>query len=108
MLKGKFDRMGHITEILCRFYAFARNKVTSVDDGSSSHQSVTDGHDSKAVYGLRIKLPEFTGEDDVDFFLDWLTTVENVFQFHSPAEDRKVPLIATQLEGLAATWWEGQ
>ncbi|GJZ52252.1 reverse transcriptase domain-containing protein [Tanacetum coccineum] len=41
-----------------------------------------------------------------DEFLDWLHTIEKVFNFKKVSEDRKVKLVAIKLRKHAGLWWE--
>lgn len=42
----------------------------------------------------------------MDDFLEWLNTVERVFEFHEPPEAKKVKLVAIKLRRNASFWWE--
>lgn len=50
-------------------------------------------------------IPEFEGQLDPDIFLDWLQTVERVFEFKDIPDDRKVKLVALKLRKYASIWW---
>ncbi|KAJ9566128.1 hypothetical protein OSB04_002094 [Centaurea solstitialis] len=57
--------------------------------------------------GMRIDVPEFDGESlNPEGFIDWLATVEEVFEFKGVPEDKRVTLIATRLRGRASAWWQ--
>ncbi|KAJ9546716.1 hypothetical protein OSB04_019259 [Centaurea solstitialis] len=57
--------------------------------------------------GMRIDVPEFDGESlNPEGFIDWLVTVEEVFEFKGVPEDKRVALIATRLRGRASAWWQ--
>ncbi|KAJ9546904.1 hypothetical protein OSB04_019447 [Centaurea solstitialis] len=56
---------------------------------------------------MRIDVPEFDGESlNPEGFIDWLATVEEVFEFKAVPEDKRVALIATRLRGRASAWWQ--
>ena len=41
-----------------------------------------------------------------DEFLDWLNTVERVFEYYDPPERQKVKLVAIKMRKNASFWWE--
>ena len=43
---------------------------------------------------FRVELPEFEGKLDPDEFLEWLSTVERIFDYKEVPEDKKVKLVA--------------
>jgi len=54
---------------------------------------------------FRVEIPEFGGKLDPEDFLDWLHTVERVFEYKDIPEDKKVKLIALRLQKYAYLWW---
>nr|KAJ0217138.1 hypothetical protein LSAT_V11C300143600 [Lactuca sativa] len=57
--------------------------------------------------GMRIDIPEFDGVSlNPEGFIDWLATVEEVFEFKEVPENKRVSLIATRLRGRASAWWQ--
>lgn len=56
--------------------------------------------------GIKIEVPEFDGRNDPYVFLDWLQTVESVFDLRDVPEDVKVKLVALKLRKYASLWWE--
>ena len=56
--------------------------------------------DSKA------EILEFGGQTQGDELLEWLLTVEHVFDVKEYAEERKVKLVVIKLKGYASLWWE--
>ena len=55
---------------------------------------------------MKVELPEFDGKMQGDAFLDWLYTVERIFEFKEFSEERNVKLVAIRLKGYASLWWE--
>ena len=55
---------------------------------------------------VRLDIPDFDGKMQGDAFLDWLYTVERIFEFKEFSEKRKVKLVAIKLKGYASIWWE--
>ena len=56
--------------------------------------------------GMHTEVHEFQGSLQLEEFIDWLCTVEEVMEFKRVPEEMKVPLIATRLRGRATTWWQ--
>nr|GEX02447.1 putative reverse transcriptase domain-containing protein [Tanacetum cinerariifolium] len=53
--------------------------------------------------GIRVNIPEFDGNTlNPEGFIDWLVTVEDVFELKEVPEKKRVPLIATKLRGGAS------
>ncbi|VFQ88380.1 unnamed protein product [Cuscuta campestris] len=64
--------------------------------GSSNEKGATD---------FKVDLLTFEGKNDPDEFLEWLETVDRVFDFKDVPEDKKVKLVALKLRKYASTWW---
>nr|GEV19977.1 reverse transcriptase domain-containing protein [Tanacetum cinerariifolium] len=56
--------------------------------------------------GLKIEIPEFTGKVHPDDFIDWLSTVERVFDVRDIPKKLKVKLVAIKLRQHASLWWD--
>ena len=56
--------------------------------------------------GLKIEIPEFTGKVHPDDFIDWLSTVERVFDVRDMPDKLKVKLVAIKLRQHASLWWD--
>jgi len=52
-----------------------------------------------------VEIPEYEGKLDPEEFLDWLHTVERVFEYKDVPEDKKVKLVALRLRKYASLWW---
>ncbi|MFS8026125.1 putative retrotransposon gag domain-containing protein [Helianthus anomalus] len=50
-------------------------------------------------------MPEYEGKLDPDEFVDWIQTVERVFDYKQIEEDQKVKIVALKLRKYASTWW---
>ena len=48
---------------------------------------------------------EFKGKLDPDEFLEWMQTVERIFEYEEIPEDKKVKLVALKLKKYAPLWW---
>ncbi|GKE37906.1 hypothetical protein Tco_1461311, partial [Tanacetum coccineum] len=56
--------------------------------------------------GLKIEILEFTGKVHPDDFIDWLSTVERVFDVRDIPDKLKVKLVAIKLRQHALLWWD--
>jgi len=53
---------------------------------------------------FKMEVPEFEGKLNPKEFLDWLHTVERVFEYKDIPEDNKVKLVALRLHKYASLW----
>ena len=72
---------------------------------SSRETRRTSRRPREAHLDFRVDIPEFEGKLDPDEFLDWLQTVERVFDFKDIPDEKKVKLVALKLRRYASTWW---
>ncbi|VFQ73961.1 unnamed protein product [Cuscuta campestris] len=70
---------------------------SNTNTGGSVHE--------KGTTDFKVDLSTFEGKNDPDEFLEWLETVERVFNFKDVPEDKKVKLVALKLWKYASTWW---
>ena len=54
---------------------------------------------------VRVELPHFHENNDIDTFLDWEMNVEQLFECYHVSEERKVPLATLSFQGHALHWW---
>ncbi|GJZ12882.1 RNA-directed DNA polymerase [Tanacetum coccineum] len=65
------------------------------------------GHiNSSQNLGMKIDIPDFEGKSHPDEFIDWLHTVERVFDIKNLSDEQKVKLVVIKLKKNASTWWE--
>jgi len=64
------------------------------------------GREESHEYRMKIDLPSFNGNLQIEDFLDWVMEVERFFDYMSIHEDRKVKLVAYKFKGGASAWWE--
>ncbi|KAG6747366.1 hypothetical protein POTOM_049769 [Populus tomentosa] len=57
-------------------------------------------------FRMKMDLPSFNGQLQIEGFLDWLAVVERFFDYMEIPEDKKVKLVAYRLMGGASAWWE--
>ncbi|GKA90358.1 RNA-directed DNA polymerase [Tanacetum coccineum] len=58
------------------------------------------------ILGLKIEIHEFTGKVHPDDFIDWLSTVERVFNVRDIPEKLKVKVVAINFRQHASLWWD--
>lgn len=56
--------------------------------------------------GMKVEIPEFEGNAPPDVFIDWLHTMERVFDLKDLSEEQKVKIVAIKLRKYASVWWE--
>jgi len=78
-----------------------RQGSSSSDDGDVSRSiQLRESH-----LDFRVDISEFEGQLDPAYFLDWLQTVERVFEYKDIPNDKKVKLVALKLRKYASIWW---
>ena len=55
---------------------------------------------------IRVDIPDFEGQLQPDEFVDWLQTIERVFELKEVPEDQRVKIVAVKLKKHASIWWE--
>nr|GEY17885.1 reverse transcriptase domain-containing protein [Tanacetum cinerariifolium] len=56
--------------------------------------------------GIRTEILEFEGRLCPDDFLDWLSTVDRIFDLRDTLDHIKVKLVAIRLKKYASLWWD--
>ncbi|GJX23196.1 zinc finger, CCHC-type containing protein [Tanacetum coccineum] len=54
---------------------------------------------------IKVDSPEYDGKLDLDEFVEWLQTVERVFEYKHTMEENKVKIVSVKLCKYASTWW---
>nr|GEV60836.1 hypothetical protein CTI12_AA531400 [Tanacetum cinerariifolium] len=54
---------------------------------------------------IKFDILEYDGKLDPNEFMEWLRTVERVFNYKQTTEDNKVKIVALKLQKYASTWW---
>ena len=60
----------------------------------------------RQTFRMKMDLPSFNGQLQIEGFLDWLVLVERFFDYMDIPEDKRVKLVAYRLLGGASAWWE--
>lgn len=64
------------------------------------------GGDSLCNFGVKIDVLEFDWKVEPDLFIEWLQTVERIFDLRDIPDDDKVKFVAIKLRKYASLWWE--
>ncbi|GJU63817.1 zinc finger, CCHC-type containing protein [Tanacetum coccineum] len=75
------------------------------EDSASSGSVNKRGAGSWHPNDIKVDIPEYDGKLDPDEFVEWLRTVERVFDYKQMTEDNKVKIVALKLRKYASTWW---
>ena len=59
-------------------------------------------NDESSRFNPKLDIPEFEGRMHAYDFLDWLNTVERVFEYYDPPERQKVKLVAIKMRKNAS------
>ena len=62
--------------------------------------------DEGSRFNPNFDILEFEGRTHADEFLDWLNTIECVFEYCDPPEHKKVKLVAIKMHKNASFLWE--
>ncbi|CAB4263480.1 unnamed protein product [Prunus armeniaca] len=57
-------------------------------------------------FDMKVDLPEFERKMQPDDFVDWLNTVERIFDYKEVSDEKKVKIVAIKLKSNASAWWE--
>jgi len=81
------------------------NPLESLSEEEPQRRSRMGRRASSNSNGLRVEIPKFKGKFNPNEFLEWLYTIECVFDYKQVAEDKTVKLIALKLRKYASLWW---
>jgi hypothetical protein len=60
----------------------------------------------EAIKRVRIDIPHFHGKLDPYAFQDWITSLEDYFDWFGLAAERTVRFVKMKLKGQARVWWQ--
>ncbi|GJR19856.1 transposon ty3-I gag-pol polyprotein [Tanacetum coccineum] len=75
------------------------------DESPSSESVNKGGQGGWHPNDIKVDIPEYDGKLDPDEFVEWLRTVEGVFEYKQTTEENKVKIVALKLRKYASTWW---
>jgi hypothetical protein len=58
-----------------------------------------------ATKRVRVEVPDFHGKMDPYAFQDWLTSLDDYFEWFNLTSERKVHFVKMKLKGQARVWW---
>ena len=104
-----------LTEVVHRMQP--PHETTNESDDSHSHfenpfrapprgRPYVERNESRLDYNFKVEIPEFQGSLKPEDFVDWLNTVERVFDYYEVIDEKKVKLVTIRLKGRASAWWE--
>jgi len=64
------------------------------------------GEPSSNEYQMKIEIPSFSGNFDIESFLDWVYEVEKFFDMAYVLEEKYIKFVAYKLKGGAVAWWD--
>jgi len=77
---------------------------SSSEDASPRTQRRRRRHSSN-FNDFKVDISEFEGKLDPDDFIEWLQTVERIFDYKEIPKDKKVKIMALKLRKYASLWW---
>jgi len=86
-------------EIDCQGNSFG---TSSEDDSKPRHRRNRRHHHHQSTHDIKVEVPKFEEKLDLDEFIDWLHTVERVFDYKDISEVKKVQLVALRLRKYAS------
>ena len=79
--------------------------LSSSSDEEPFRRPRRNGRSTPNFGDIKVGVPEFEGRLDPDEFLEWLQTVQRIFDYKEILEEKKVKLIALRLRKYASLWW---
>ena len=70
------------------------------DCGRFAHDYERDGGD----FILKVDIPFFSGNLNIEGFIDWATDIDRFFDYMNVSEEKMVKLVACRLKGRASAW----
>lgn len=83
-----------------------RFEVDDSDSDSSPSRSSRSQRRQLQMNDIKVDILDFEGKLQPNEFVDWLQTVERVFEYKEVLEEQKVKTVAVKLKKHASVWWE--
>jgi len=87
----------------------AKQMQSDVDESSSESSSLRSHRPQRLSFrdnDIKVDIPDSEGKLHPDEFVDWLQTVERVFEYKEILEEKKVKIVVVKLKKHASIWWE--
>ena len=55
---------------------------------------------------MKVNIPSFSGNLDIEFFLDWIYEVDKFFDMAYVPMEKQGKFVAYKFKGGAAAWWD--
>jgi hypothetical protein len=78
----------------------------SAEHGTHRRQHHMQAHANQQGNGFKLNIPKFQGDLQPKEFLDWVLTVEAVFEINGVLDERQVSLVVHTFQGRVAAWWQ--
>ncbi|KAK1425775.1 hypothetical protein QVD17_21133 [Tagetes erecta] len=72
--------------------------------GGSDYDENETPVDRRLPNDIKVDIPEYEGRLDSDEFVEWLNTVERVFDYKQTSEENKVKVVALKLRKHLSAW----
>ncbi|GJZ21204.1 RNA-directed DNA polymerase, eukaryota, reverse transcriptase zinc-binding domain protein [Tanacetum coccineum] len=96
-----------LDHLMSRENPFHSNHESKYADEEAQHQNQNYRNNRyRRPLDLKADIPVFEGKIQPDEFIDWLNTVEQIFDYQDVLEDVKVKIVAIKLKKHASVWWE--
>ncbi|GJX67976.1 putative nucleotidyltransferase, ribonuclease H [Tanacetum coccineum] len=82
-----------------------RSSESSDEEAHYQHNNRRNNRSQRGAV-MRVDIPMFEGRIQPDEFIDWIHTVERVFDYQDVRDDLKVKIVAIKLKKHAFVWWE--
>ncbi|CAM8947279.1 unnamed protein product [Rhodiola kirilowii] len=96
----------HLTRCLEEFETNRSDGEVASDHNPFADEGAENQRDRRWEIGFKVDIPDFDGGLRAEEFVDWLSKVEEVFDFKEVPEDRRVALVSFHLRGRAQAWWQ--
>ncbi|XP_062155188.1 uncharacterized protein LOC133863244 [Alnus glutinosa] len=85
---------------------FHHARCHTSSDSTPPHPRNLRNHVFRRDCDVKVDIPEFEGRMQPDEFIDWLNTIEQIFDYKDVLDHNKVKLVAIKLRKHASIWWK--
>jgi hypothetical protein len=78
----------------------------SMERGTHGCQHCAQAHANQCGNEFKLNIPEFQGNLQLEEFLDWVLTVEKIFEFNGVPDEQRASLVVHTFRGRITTWWQ--